>query len=344
MIDLRSDTVTRPTQPMLAAMMHAEVGDDVFNEDPTIHVLEHYAANLFGMDAALFCPSGTMTNQIAIRLHTRPGGEVICDQYAHIYNYEGGGIAVNSLCSVSLQQGERGLFTAADVAASIRRDDVHHPVTSLVAVENTMNRGGGACYNFAELRAIREVCDQHQIPLHLDGARLFNALVAKDEQPKDYGRLFDTVSICLSKGLGAPVGSLLLGKQAHIRAARRIRKVMGGGMRQGGFLAAAGLYGLQHNIERLADDHRRARLMADALSNMSCIEAIIPPETNIVIATLKKPFTPDQALNVFKTFDILAVPFGSQEIRFVTHLDFGDDQLDAFIQKLPDISRAIEQA
>ena len=334
MIDLRSDTVTKPSEPMLKAMFNADIGDDVFGEDSSVNVLEQKAAWLFGKEAALFCPSGTMTNQIAIALHTRPGGEVICDQNAHIYQYEGGGIAVNSLCSVNLQQGDRGRFTVQDVMNNIRPDDVHFPRTQLVAVENTMNKGGGACYDFAELQRIRKVCDEHQIPFHLDGARLFNALVARNEDPKAYGELFDTISICLSKGLGAPVGSLLLGSAVQIAEARRIRKRMGGGMRQAGFLAAAGIYALDHNIERLAKDHDRALKLAQALHDHGAVERVVPPETNIVIAHLSEGRDPKQFLKILEKQGIKAVHFGGQAIRFVTHIDFDDRQLASFCKKL----------
>ncbi|WP_263322338.1 aminotransferase class I/II-fold pyridoxal phosphate-dependent enzyme [Endozoicomonas sp. Mp262] len=330
MIDLRSDTVTRPSEPMLKAMINAEVGDDVFGEDSTVKALEQKAAEMFGKEAALFCPSGTMTNQIAIMLHTRPGGEVICDQNAHIYQYEGGGIAVNALCSVNLQQGDRGRFTAQDVLNSIRADDVHFPKTQLVAVENTMNKGGGACYDFAELERIRKVCDDHNIPFHLDGARLFNAIVTKGKNPKAYGKLFDTISICLSKGLGAPVGSLLLGSFRHIKEARRIRKRIGGGMRQAGFLAAAGIYALDHNIERLTEDHGRAIKLSEALYEHPDFEGVVSPETNIVVAHLRNGCEPEQFLTMLKNNGIKAVHFGGQAIRFVTHLDFDDVQLEAF--------------
>ncbi len=317
---------------MLKAIFNAEVGDDVFGEDSSVNALEKKAAEMFGKEAALFCPSGTMTNQIAIMLHTRPGGEVICDQNAHIYQYEGGGIAVNALCSVNLQQGDRGRFTAQDVLNSIRADDVHFPRTQLVAVENTMNKGGGACYDFAELERISKVCDDHKIPFHLDGARLFNALVAKGESPKAYGKLFDTISICLSKGLGAPVGSLLLGTSQHIKEARRIRKRMGGGMRQAGFLAAAGIYALDHNIERLTEDHDRAIKLAQALHEHPDFEQVIPPETNIVVAHLREGCDPKFFLIMLEKNGIKAVHFGGKAIRFVTHLDFDDRQLDDFMK------------
>ena len=241
MIDYRSDTVTRPTPAMQEAMRDAPLGDDVFGEDPSINQLEAKTAALFGMEAALFCPSGTMTNQIAIKCHTQPGDEVICDESSHIYQYEGGGIAFNAGASVRLLHGDRGRLTADLVKAAINPDDVHKPVSRLVSLENTCNRGGGACYDFSEIQRMSALCSQQGLAFHLDGARLWNALVAKNETPLAYGQAFDSISVCLSKSLGCPVGSLLLGKKDFIRKARRIRKVFGGGMRQAGMLAAAGM-------------------------------------------------------------------------------------------------------
>ncbi len=264
-IDLRSDTVTKPTPGMLDAMLRAEVGDDVWGEDPTVSALEESTAHRFGMEAGLFCPSGTMTNQIAIRVHTQPQQEVICHKQSHIYLYEGGGIAYNSLASVRLLDGERGLLNAEDVAAAINPDDIHYPETALVAIENTVNKGGGACYSLERIASISRICQEHHLPLHLDGARVFNALVATNESPGAYGQYFDSISVCLSKGLGAPVGSVLLGSHAFIHQARRVRKVFGGGMRQAGYLAAAGLYALNHHVERLLDDHRCARVLGEGI-------------------------------------------------------------------------------
>ena len=259
MIDFRSDTVTRPTPGMLAFMQSAPVGDDVFGEDPSIISLERITAAKFGMEAGLFCPSGTMTNQLAIKTHTQAGDEVICDELSHIYQYEGGGIAFNSGCSVKLLHGDRGRVTAEQVLAGINAQDVHKPITSLVSLENTSNRGGGACYDFNEFKNIKNITEQHGLALHLDGARLFNAIVYKQEAAIDYGKIFDSISICLSKGLGAPVGSVLIGSHSFITKARRWRKVFGGGMRQAGYLAAAGIYAMDHHVDRLADDHKNAK-------------------------------------------------------------------------------------
>lgn len=326
-LDFRSDTVTQPTEGMLKAMMQAKVGDDVFGEDPTVSELEHYAASLFGKEAGLFCPSGTMTNQIAIRLHTQMGDDVICHELSHVYQYEGGGIAVNSLCSVSFVGGPNGLITAHGVEKAIQADDVHKPVSSLVVVENTMNKGGGVCYELSTLQEIQAVCKRHGLAFHLDGARIFNAIVAKGYTAKQIGACFDTISICLSKGLGAPVGSVLVGSKAQIKKARRIRKVLGGGMRQAGFIAAAGLYALQNNIERLKIDHQHAQYLKNALQKCSAVESVHPVETNLVIGTLKESVNAQEFLANLKQKGILGISMGGQLIRFVAHLNITEQQV-----------------
>ncbi len=290
-IDYRSDTVTRPSAEMRQAMMNAKVGDDVFGDDPSINELEELTANIFEMEASVFCPSGTMTNQVAIKCHTNPGDEVICETGSHIYQYEGGGIAVNSSASVKLINGDRGRITAAQVEEAINPEDIHRANTSLVSLENTANRGGGSCYELNEIKKIQRVCKQHDLKLHLDGARLFNALVANTETPKEYGQIFDSISVCLSKGLGAPVGSVLLGPKEFIKKARRIRKVFGGGMRQAGYLAAAGIFALKNNVERLQEDHHRAKQIAQALSTKEFVGKILPVETNIVIFEVRDKYT-----------------------------------------------------
>lgn len=335
MIDLRSDTVTKPGIEMLEAMMKAEVGDDVYREDPSIIKLEAMAADMFGMEAALFCASGTMTNQAAINVHTRPGDEVICDRLAHIYFYEGGGIAKNSGASVALLSGDRGRFTAADVEAAICPDDVHRPVTSLVAVENTVNKGGGAYWDIDELRKISSLCRERKISFHMDGARFFNAITETGENPKQYGEIFDSISICLSKGLGAPVGSLLLGNTAFIKRARRVRKVMGGGMRQAGFLAAAGIYALENNIGRLKEDHRRAREIGKILATLPYVEEVIPVQTNILI--FRVSMDENVFLSMLKEKGVLASAFGPRTIRFVTHLDFTEEMMNQTMDILKSI-------
>ncbi len=335
--DFRSDTLTRPTSKMLEAMFSAEVGDDVFEEDPTVNALESKVADLFGMEAALFCPSGTMTNQIAIKAHTQPGDEVICNDLAHIYRYEGGGIAFNSGTSVRLIPGERGRITASQIKAQINPDDVHFPVSKLVALENTSNKGGGSCYGEFELSAISNLCKTEKLPLHLDGARLFNALVHTGHEPQQYGSWFDSISICLSKGLGAPVGSLLLGEKGFIRKARRIRKVFGGGMRQAGYLAAAGIYALDHHVNRLKSDHEKASILGHELSQLSWVEEVITPETNIVIFSIIDRLNPEAFLNQLKEVGIIAVPFGPQQIRLVTHLDITDEMMNYTMDQLKKI-------
>jgi threonine aldolase len=332
MIDFRSDTVTRPTAGMLQAMMSAKVGDDVFGEDPTINKLEEMAADMFGMEAGIFCPSGTMTNQIAIKVHTQPGDEVICDNLSHVYQYEGGGIAFNSSCSVRLLQGDHGRITAEQVLAAINPDDVHKPVSKLVSLENTANRGGGSCYDFEEIKRIKKVCKEYNLSYHLDGARLFNALVAKKETAKQYGEAFDSISICLSKGLGIPVGSVLLGKKDFIKKARRVRKVFGGGMRQAGFLAAAGIYALENNINRLAEDHQHAQQIAGALRKKDFTGEIFPVETNIIIFEVKGRITAQEFANKMKEKNVLMFAISPTHVRMVVHLDITPAMVQETIQ------------
>jgi threonine aldolase len=334
-IDLISDTVTRPTKEMLAAMMSAEVGDDVFKSDPTVTALQEKAAALFGMEDALFFPSGTMANQTAIKLHTQPGDKLFCDKWSHVYNYEGGGAAFNSGVSCKLIDGDRGMFTAEQLkVASAGRADIHVPYSRLVCVENTTNKGGGACWDFEELKKIRQVCLDQNLDYHLDGARLFNALVAKNETPKQYGELFDTISICLSKGLGAPVGSILLGSKTHIAKALRIRKLFGGAMRQVGFLAAAGIYALDNNIERLADDHKKAKDIEQLLNSLSYIKKVEPVETNIIIFYVEDHLNAEDFISKMEEKNILLTPMGDGKIRIVTHLDFSDQMLEKLLYEL----------
>ncbi len=327
-IDLRSDTITKPTPSMLEAMMNAEVGDNVFDDDPTVHQLEKKSAAMFGTEAALFCVSGTMTNQLAIRVHCTPGSEVICDKLSHIYLYEGGGIGMNAFSSVRLLEGDKGRINSAQVTEAINNiNDIHLPVSRLVSLENTMNKGGGSIYDFNEIAEIKKVCDAHHLKLHLDGARLFNALVETGESPLAYGKVFDTISICLSKGLGCPVGSLLLGYAETIKQAKRFRKVMGGGWRQAGFLAACGIYALDHHIERLKEDHRRARAIGEMLSKRVYVQNIYPIETNIVIFELANKMLSADFVSRMAERGLLCAGFGKHLVRFVTHLDFTDDHL-----------------
>ena len=328
MIDFRSDTVTRPTPEMLKAMFAAQVGDDVLGDDPTVKALETKVAGMFGMEAALFCASGTMANQIAIKAHTQPGDEVICNKLSHVYYYEGGGIAMNSGASVCLLEGDLGRITAADVEAHINpANDPHRPLSRMVSVENTMNKGGGSVYDFNELKAIAKVCQDHGLKFHLDGARLFNALVETKETPLDYGRIFDSISICISKGLGAPVGSVLIGSKEFIWKSRRIRKVYGGGMRQAGYLAAACIYALDNHVERLHDDNAKARKLEQILLSLPYVDSVIPVQSNLVFFRLK-PEMPEKAfLQKLRDQDIHAMALAPQEVRFVTHLDITDEMM-----------------
>ena len=340
MIDLRSDTVTKPSSEMLEFMTKARVGDDVFGEDSAVNELQHFAADMFGMEASLFCASGTMTNQIAIKLHTQPGDEVICDKLSHIYLYEGGGIASNSGASVRLLEGNLGRFTAEQVVENINdRNNIHFPINSLVSIENTVNKGGGACWEIDEIIKIKAVCQNNNMALHLDGARLFNALIEKNQSPKVFGQLFDTISICLSKGLGAPVGSLLLGSKEHITKATRIRKVMGGGMRQAGFLAAAGLFALQNNIERITVDHLNAKKLEACLRTCHFVENIYSVETNIIIFKLNPQIiSAIQLIDFLKQNGILAVTMGNNLVRFVLHLDISESGLNFVINILNELN------
>jgi threonine aldolase len=334
-IDLISDTVTKPTKGMLEAMMNANVGDDVFQMDPTVNALQEKVAKMFGMEAALFFPSGTMANQTAIKLHTQPGDLVICDKYAHIYNYESGGVAFNSGVTCKLIDGERGMFTASQIEAiAAVKPQIYLPLTKLICLENTTNKGGGACWDFEEIKKIHTVAKKNNLGFHLDGARLFNALVAKNETPKQYGELFDSISICFSKGLGAPVGSMLIGSKSFIEKALRIRKLLGGGMRQVGFLAAAANYALDNHVERLAEDHRKAKEIATVLSKCNYITKIEPVETNILIFYVNKKIGDDNFINKMKEKNILLTPMGEGKIRIVTHLNYTDKMHDILLKEL----------
>jgi len=334
-IDLRSDTVTKPTKGMLQGIMEAEVGDDVYKEDPTVNKLEKYVANLFGMDEALFFPTGSMANQAAIKLHTQPSEQLICDKWAHVFNYEGGGASFNSGVSCKLVDGDRGMITAVQVEENINPPDFYHsPLTTLVCLENTTNKGGGACYDFEEIKKIRNVCDTNNLGLHLDGARLMNAIVAKKENPKDYGKVFDTLTICLSKGMGTPMGTLLLGKKELMQNAMRVRKVLGGGMRQIGFMAAAGLYAVENHIERLAEDHKKASEIAEVLKKQAYVSKVEPTETNIVIFYLKGGFSEEKFMDDLQNQDIIISNMGQGKLRVVTHLDYTDAMHERLLEVL----------
>jgi len=337
-IDLRSDTVTKPSKAMLAAMLGAEVGDDVFKEDSTTIELENYSANLFHKEAGLFCPSGTMTNQIAIKVHTQPGDEVICDVNSHIYNYEGGGISFNSGVQAKLIIGNEGRLSPQLIEPAINGDFDWLTKTTLVSLENTVNRAGGSYYTVNQIKPITDLCKLHNLKLHLDGARIFNALIESGDTSKQIGECFDSISICLSKGLGAPVGSVLLGDKEFIKKARRIRKVFGGGMRQSGILAAAGLFALKNNVTRLKEDHIRAKKLENELLKLNYIESVLPVYTNIVIFNLKADSISG---NIFEKklaeHNIKISAFGKNTIRMVTHLDFDDEMLNKTIRILKQI-------
>ena len=334
-IDLISDTVTRPTTGMLEAIMHAKVGDDVFKMDPTVNALQEKAVAMFGMEDALFFPSGTMANQTAIKLHTQPGDKLICDKYAHVYNYEGGGAAFNSGVTCKLIDGNRGMFTAEQLQEAVAgRSDIHVPYSRLVCIENTTNKGGGACWDFSELKKLQKISTDNNLAFHLDGARLFNALVAKNETPQQYGHLFDTISICLSKGLAAPVGSILLGSKEHIAKALRIRKLLGGAMRQVGFLAAAGIYALDNHIERLAEDHQKAKEIGEVLESVAYVTKVETIETNIIIFYVDEKIGADNFIQKMKAKNILLTPMGEGRIRIVTHLDYTNEMHEILIKEL----------
>jgi|TARA_R110002020_G_scaffold4110_4_gene18412 threonine aldolase len=334
-IDLRSDTVTKPTEGMLRAIMNAETGDDVYKEDPTVNELERRVADFFGMHTALFFPTGSMANQAAIKLHTQPGEQLICDKWAHVYNYEGGGVSFNSGVSCKLVDGTRGMITAKQVDESINPPDFYHsPLTTLVCLENTTNKGGGACYDFAEIEKIKAVCDANGLGLHLDGARLMNALVAKNEDAKDYGKIFDTISLCFSKGLGTPLGTVLAGREEVMENAIRIRKVLGGGMRQIGFMAAAGLYALDHHVDRLAEDHKKAKELAETLKNCSYVSKVEPTETNIVIFYLSEEISEETFMDEMEAKNIRLSNMGQGKLRMVTHLDYTDTMHDIVCAEL----------
>lgn len=337
-IDLRSDTVTKPTEGMMQAIMNARVGDDVYKEDPAVNELEEKLAKMFGKDEALFFPTGSMANQAAIKLHTQPAEQLICDKWAHVYNYEGGGVSFNSGVSCKLIDGDRGMITAQQVEENINPPDFYHsPLTTLVCLENTTNKGGGACYDFEEFNKIRKVCDEHSLGLHLDGARLFNALIAKKEEPEDYGKVFDTISVCLSKGLGTPMGSVLIGDKKIMKNAIRVRKVLGGGMRQVGFMAAAGIYALDNHVERLAEDQRRAEEIGKMLREQDYVKEVEPVETNIVIFYLQNLSDENQFMKELQKENIRISNMGQGKLRIVTHLDYSEEMHQRFLEVLKKI-------
>ncbi|MGX1025057.1 low specificity L-threonine aldolase [Flavobacterium sp. CS20] len=335
MIDLRSDTVTQPTKEMLDFMLSCAVGDDVYKEDPTVNALEKYVSDLFGMDSALYFPTGSMANQAAIKLHTQPGEQLICDKWAHVYNYEGGGASFNSGVSCKLIDGDKGMITATQVKNAINPPDFYHsPLTSLVCLENTTNKGGGACYDFETMKAIKTVCDDQDLGLHLDGARVFNAFTAQDYTPRDLGQIFDSISICLSKGLGAPMGTVLVGKQKLMQKAMRVRKVLGGGMRQIGYMAGCGLFALKNNVNRLQVDHDKAKEISNTLEKLDHIKKVEPTETNIVIFYLNDEIKPSHFEKYLAEKNVKISNMGEGKWRIVTHLDYSDEMHEAFLEIL----------
>ena len=338
LIDLRSDTVTKPSPGMIDAMSSARLGDDVYFEDPTVNQLQDRLAKMFGKDKALFFPTGTMANQAAIKLHTQPGEQVICDKYAHIYNYEGGGVSFNSGVSCKLIEGNRGMITSEQVINSINPPDFYHsPLTTLVAIENTTNKGGGACWDFEEIKKIKLVCNDNKLGFHLDGARLWNALEEKSETPDQYGQYFDTISVCLSKGLGCPIGSVLVGNNDIMEKAIRIRKMLGGSMRQVGVLAAAGLYALDHHRKRLVDDHQKAKDIGRVLEGLKYVFNVQNVETNIVIFELEKHVDSNYFIKNLKSKNILISDMGSGKLRIVTHMDYSEKMHEILLETLDSI-------
>jgi threonine aldolase len=337
-INLISDTVTKPSPEMIQAMFEAKVGDDVFKQDPTVNVFENMVADLFGMEAALFFPSGTMANQTAIKLNTNPGDQIICDKWSHIHLYESGGASANSGVNFNLLDGNRGMITAEQVKAGINDPEFYHtPLSKMVGIENTTNKGGGACYEISELQKIKQICIDHNLKYHLDGARLWNALVAKNQQPKQFGELFDTISVCFSKGLGCPIGSVLVSDAATIHRALRIRKIFGGNMRQSGYLAAAGIYALENNINRLEGDHRRAKELGQVLQRLPWIETVVPVETNILIFEVKKALDEKTVIEKLKSKGILISSMGQGALRMVTHLDYTQEMHEYVLETLENI-------
>ena len=322
-INLISDTVTKPTPEMLQAMFNAKVGDDVFKQDPTVNEFERIVADLFGMEAALFFPTGTMANQTAIKLNTNPGDQIICDKWSHIHLYESGGASSNSGVNFNLLDGKRGMITAEQVKEGINDPEFYHtPMSKMVGIENTTNKGGGACYDIEELQKIKQVCVDHNLKYHLDGARLWNAMIAKKQQPKQFGELFDTISVCFSKGLGCPIGSVLLSDAETIHRALRVRKIFGGNMRQSGYLAAAGIYALQNNINRLEEDHKRAKELGQVLEQLAWIEKVAPVETNIIVFSVQPHIKDQEVIEMLKQKGIAISLLAKGKLRIVTHLDY----------------------
>ena len=338
-VNLISDTVTKPDRKMIDYMLNAEVGDDVFKEDPTVNKLESMLCKLFGKESALYFPSGTMANQTAIKIHTQPGDQLICDHFSHIFNYEGGGVSFNSGVSCSLIEGQRGMIKAEQIEEKINPSDFYHsPRTSLVSIENTTNKGGGACYDIRELKKINKICNKYGFPIHLDGARLWNAMIATDSKPSDYGKIFDTISVCFSKGLGAPIGSALICSQKNYEKALRIRKILGGGMRQSGYLAAAAIYGIENNWRKLQEDHKKARELSKTLMNVKGIKKIYPVETNIIIFEFDNENLKNHFIKKMNNFKIKIINMDKQKLRMVTHSNYTEEEHEYVLESLEKLS------
>ncbi|RZP00787.1 MAG: threonine aldolase [Flavobacteriales bacterium] len=334
-VDLRSDTVTLPSKDMLKFMMDSSVGDDVYGEDPTVNLLQTKVAAIFGKEVGMFFPTGTMANQTAIKLHTNPGEQVICDKYSHIYNYEGGGASFNSGVSFKLINGKRGMFTCEQAANSINPKDFYHsPLSSLIAIENTTNKGGGACWDINELKKINKLAKSNKLGIHLDGARIWNALVETGDNPLEIGKNFDTISVCLSKGLGCPIGSVLIGDKKIMSNALRIRKILGGGMRQSGYLANAGIYALENNINRLKEDHIKASEIGEVLKKSKFVKSVEKIETNIVIFELNKEIDEVSFIRKLDKLNIKLISMGSNKLRLVTHLNYTNNHHEYFISTI----------
>ena len=310
---------------MLEFMFKAKVGDDVYGEDPTVKELENKIADYFGMEKAMFFPSGTMANQTAIKIHTNPGEQVITHKYSHVYNYEGGGGSFNSGVSFKLLDGEKGMFEPKQVAEAINPKEFYHAAkTSLVCLENTTNKGGGFCWDISKFETIKKICKDNELGLHMDGARVWNSIIARNDNPRLYGKFFDTMSVCLSKGLGCPIGSVLVGSENFLKRALRIRKILGGSMRQVGYLAAAGIYALENNINRLSDDHIRAKELSELFLKKDFVNEVNDVETNIIIINLKNHSDKVKLIEYFSKRNVLFDwhSMGPKKIRIVTHLNY----------------------
>lgn len=335
LIDLRSDTLTKPTAEMRQAAFEAVVGDDVYQEDPTVRELEETAAQMMGKEAALFVPSGTQGNQIAVLTYCKPGQEIILDADAHLFYYEGAAISAFAGVQPRTIKGTAGIMDPEDIRAAIREDDIHMPETSLICLENTHNRAGGAIIPLENMQAIYGIAQKANIPVHLDGARLFNAAVASGIEAKEFAAYTDSVQFCLSKGLGAPIGSILAGSEKFIQKARKWRKTMGGGLRQAGMIAAPGLVALRTMVNRLEEDHTNAKTLATGLKHIKGLRIENDVETNIVLVnTVETGMNAQQFVELLREKDVLAITYGPNTVRLTTHYDVSKEQIEVVIDKL----------